>query len=211
MQQQQQANKTPCQKLCDNGIRFSISTKKKLMRPTSVERVEGGVDLAIEPIWIATMANPRAPPPTQLDGGRATATVTRGRTFADMVVGKPTPLADIEIPWKETKISADGQVWYQFTHEKIQKMVEPLKYAMVIKFLRKRPSVDDIRGYIKARWGLSEMLVIGAMGNPQQVLIRINNEADFVTTCSSSMAYRTDCSNGHQISKKIRDPLLLWY
>ncbi|CAA3017726.1 Hypothetical predicted protein [Olea europaea subsp. europaea] len=161
------------------------------------------------------MANPRAPPPTQRGGGRATAMVTRGRTFVDIVVGKPTPLVNIEIPWKESKISDDGQVWYQFTHEKIQKIAEPLKYVMVIKFLRKCTFVDDIRGYIKARWGLSEMPIIRAMGNPRQVVICINNEADFVTACSrryvTSMVYRTDCSNEHRILEKIRNPLLLWY
>ncbi|CAA2989423.1 Hypothetical predicted protein [Olea europaea subsp. europaea] len=106
---------------------------------------------------VATMANLRAPPPTQPCGGRVTASMARGSTYTDIVVGKPTPLPDIEIPWKQLKINSNGQIWYQFTNEEIQKIAEPLKYAMP---------------------------VIGAMRYPRHVLVRIMNEEDFVTTCS---------------------------
>ncbi|CAA3024617.1 Hypothetical predicted protein [Olea europaea subsp. europaea] len=132
---------------------------------------------------VATMANTRAPSPTQQGGGGVTAPVARGKTFVDIVFGRPTPLPNIEIPWKEPKTNSNGQVWYQFTHEEIQKTTEPLKFAVVLKLLRKRSSVDQIRGYIKVRWGLSEMPVIRAMRNPRHVLVRIMNEGHSDRTC----------------------------
>lgn len=65
------------------------------------------------------------------------------KTFADLVSTVPQPLPEMEVVFRPPKI-VDGEIVFHFSAEEIDRTAMPFRYSMVIKFLCKRPSLDDI-------------------------------------------------------------------
>lgn len=72
-------------------------------------------------------------------------------------------------------------MFFTFTQAKIQKSKETFRYDVVLKFQRHIPSLDQVRGFIKNRWGVISMLVVGQLQHSHNILIRLINEEDFAT------------------------------
>lgn len=110
------------------------------------------------------------------DGNSGT---SRGRSFVDLVVERPQVLLEVDIPLKEPRF-CEGEMFFLFSKAEIKQSVEPFRYAVVLKFLRRRPSLDHLCGFIKNKWELKAMPVVGQLRNPRNILVRITNEEDFV-------------------------------
>ncbi|KAF5472547.1 hypothetical protein F2P56_009258 [Juglans regia] len=104
-------------------------------------------------------------------------------SFAEMAVAAPQPLPEISVAHRVPKVM-DGEIFFQFSKEEINRSAEPFRFSIVIKFLRQRPSLDAIRAFIANRWGLSSIPVVSSMKLPRNVFIRLATEADFVKVLS---------------------------
>lgn len=71
-------------------------------------------------------------------------------------------------------------MFFLFSKAEINQSAEPFRFSVVLKFLRRRPSLDHIRAFIKNRWGLKSVLVIGQLQNLRNVLVRMAEE-DFIS------------------------------
>ncbi|GLT53316.1 hypothetical protein SLA2020_265970 [Shorea laevis] len=107
----------------------------------------------------------------------------RTRSFAEMVSATPQPIPEVRVPFRNPKV-VDGEICVQFSTEEIERSAAPFRYAMVMKFLKQRPSLDQIRGFINGRWGLVSPPVVSAMRKPRNVFVRFSLEADFIKAMS---------------------------
>jgi hypothetical protein len=87
------------------------------------------------------------------------------------------------VPFRNPKV-VDGEICVQFTKEEIERSAAPFRFAMVMKFLKQRPSLDQIRVFINGRWGLASQPVVSAMRKPRNVFVRFSLEADFIKAMS---------------------------
>ncbi|XP_042980144.1 uncharacterized protein LOC122310314 [Carya illinoinensis] len=83
--------------------------------------------------------------------GISATTPVRLRSFAELVQDSPQPLPEVLVPFRAPK-SVDGE----------------------------RPSLDSIRSFIRARWGLTKQPIVSSMLRPHNVFIRLSTEEDFV-------------------------------
>ncbi|XP_035539652.1 uncharacterized protein LOC109020983 [Juglans regia] len=104
-----------------------------------------------------------------INGGR--------RPFVDLVSVVPQPLPDMFVAFRLPK-SKDGEIFFQFSKEEVQRSAEPFRYSIVLKFLRNRPSLDAIRAFIHKRWNLDGVPVVSNMRHPRNVFIRMVSEED---------------------------------
>ncbi|XP_042972861.1 uncharacterized protein LOC122304669 [Carya illinoinensis] len=102
------------------------------------------------------------------------------RGFANVVANRPQPLPSMDISVREPRF-VDGEMFFTFSSAEVAKSTEPFRFAVVLKFQRRRPSLDQIRVFIKSRWGLKEMPVVGQLRNTRNILVRLINEGDFVS------------------------------
>lgn len=116
-------------------------------------------------------------------GPRLTATTGRLRMFTYMVSQSPQPLLEVEVPFHPAKM-IDGELCVIFSKEEIERSVTPFMYSMVLKFLKQRPSLDNIHAFIRSHWGLAAQPMVSAMGKPLNVFVHFSNEADFVKALS---------------------------
>ncbi|XP_042951450.1 uncharacterized protein LOC122287689 [Carya illinoinensis] len=72
-------------------------------------------------------------------------------------------------------------MYFVFSKAEVQSSAEPFRFSVVLKFLRRRPSLDQIRSFIQNRWGLRAVPVIGQLRNPRNVLVRLVMEEDFIS------------------------------
>lgn len=114
-------------------------------------------------------------------GGSHDPSSSAGRmwTFADLLSQMPQAIPEVPVPFWQPKI-VDGEVYFQFTKEELEKSTKPFRFAMVLKFLRQRPSLDRIHGFIHSRWGVMHQHVVSAMWKAQHVFIRFFHEDDFL-------------------------------
>ncbi|KAI9184707.1 hypothetical protein LWI28_000187 [Acer negundo] len=61
----------------------------------------------------------------------------------------------------------------------MERAIEDLKLALVLKFLSSRPSIDVLRVQIIKTWGFSEVSMINFMDN-NHVLLHLANEKDYI-------------------------------
>ncbi|KAG7941496.1 hypothetical protein I3843_16G046700 [Carya illinoinensis] len=109
----------------------------------------------------------------------ATADGGTGRpSFADLVATVPQPIPETSLPFRTHKL-LDGEVYFQFSREKISNFAEPFRYSVILKFLKQRPSLDAVRSFIHNRWGLSTSPIASSMRRPSNVFVRMANDADF--------------------------------
>jgi len=78
----------------------------------------------------------------------------------------------------------DGEVYVQFSRDEIERTVAPFRFAMVMKFLKQRTSLNRIREFINGRWGLVTQPVVSAMRKPRNVFVQFSLEADFIKAMS---------------------------
>jgi hypothetical protein len=103
----------------------------------------------------------------------------RTRSFAELVSVSPQPIPEVVIPFRSHQI-VDGEVCVQFSKDEIERSAAPFWFAMVMKFLNQRPSLDRIRAFINGRWGLVSQPVVSAMWKARNVFVRFALEADFI-------------------------------
>ncbi|XP_035540280.1 uncharacterized protein LOC118344244 [Juglans regia] len=105
------------------------------------------------------------------------------RTFAELVSQVPQALPEVSIPFRPPKC-VEGEFFVQFTKEELDRSAVPFRFSMVLKFLRQRPSLDRIRGFIHSRWGLTNQPVVSAMRKARNVFVRFSDEDDFLKSLS---------------------------
>ncbi|XP_042944611.1 uncharacterized protein LOC122278495 [Carya illinoinensis] len=103
--------------------------------------------------------------------------MVRSRTFVDLVSAAPQPIPAFDVPFRAPKV-VDGELCFLFSKDEIRKSAEPFWFSLVLKFLRRRPSLDAIRAFIRSRWGLSGIPVVSSMSKPRNVFIRFQSESD---------------------------------
>lgn len=97
-------------------------------------------------------------------GMRRSAVASLIQGYADIVVNRPQPLPEVDIPFREPHFN-EGEMFFMFSQYEIIKSTKPFQYAVVLKFPCRRPSLDHLRGFIKNRWGRRSMLVVGQLKN----------------------------------------------
>ncbi|GLT54592.1 hypothetical protein SLA2020_277800 [Shorea laevis] len=107
----------------------------------------------------------------------------RTRSFAELVSAPPQPIPEVVVPLRSPQI-VDGEVCVQFSRDELERSAAPFRFAMVMKFLKHRPSLDRIRAFIHGRWGLVTQPVVSAMRKPRNVFVRFSAEADFIKALS---------------------------
>ncbi|XP_042974693.1 uncharacterized protein LOC122306327 [Carya illinoinensis] len=118
------------------------------------------------------------------------------RGFSDVVVNRPQPLPSLDISVREPRF-VDGEMFFTFSPAEVAKSVEPFCFAVVLKFQRRRPSLDQIRIFIKSKWGLKAMPVVGQLRNSLNILVHLINEGDFVSVTARG------CSDVNGVPYKI--------
>ncbi|KAK0595455.1 hypothetical protein LWI29_006801 [Acer saccharum] len=76
-------------------------------------------------------------------------------------------------------VDINGELGFIFSEMKMVKVEEDFRFALVMKFMRFRPSIDRIRLSVVKTWGLTEIPTISFMDD-YHVLIHMKNEQDFV-------------------------------
>ncbi|XP_041025281.1 uncharacterized protein LOC121265657 [Juglans microcarpa x Juglans regia] len=107
----------------------------------------------------------------------------RRRLFVDLVSVVPHPLPELSVAHRVPK-SKDGESFFQFSKEEIQRSAEPFRFSIVLKFLRNRPSLDAIRAFIQKCWNLDGIPVVSNMLHPRNVFIRMTSEEDYMKALS---------------------------
>ncbi|KAK2648879.1 hypothetical protein Ddye_016368 [Dipteronia dyeriana] len=99
------------------------------------------------------------------------------RTYAS-TVSKLTDNSSFKIPLR-FPVDINGKLGFIFSETEMTKAAEEYKYAIVMKFLGVRPSIDVIRLNVAKTWSSVEILMISFMDD-YHVLIQMKNERDFV-------------------------------
>ncbi|KAF5465152.1 hypothetical protein F2P56_015183 [Juglans regia] len=116
-----------------------------------------------------------------LSEGPTRPSATAGRpTFADIIVESQKPLPEVVIPMRRRGFK-DGEMFFHFSPEELELSASPFRFAVVLKFFQKHPSLDRIRKFIKLRWGLTVQPVMGRMRKLACVMVHLTNEEDFCT------------------------------
>ncbi|XP_041004157.1 uncharacterized protein LOC121249521 [Juglans microcarpa x Juglans regia] len=89
----------------------------------------------------------------------------------------PLATAEFEVPFRAPKI-IEGELCFLFSKDEIKKSAEPFRFSSVLKFLKRRPSLDAIRAFIHSRWGLVGIPVVSTMSRPCNVFIQFQSEDD---------------------------------
>lgn len=76
-------------------------------------------------------------------------------------------------------VDINGEMGFIFSESEMVKAAEEFRYALVMKFMRFRPSIDKIRLNVVKTWGLQEISTISFMDD-YHVLIHMKSERDFV-------------------------------
>lgn len=113
----------------------------------------------------------------------------RPHSFADLVSQTPQAIPEVAFQFRHPKV-VDGEVFVQFSKEELEKSAKPFRFAIVMKFLHQRPSLDRIRSFIHGRWGLMAQQVVSTMRRPSHVFVRSSNEEDFLKAMT-----RGSCDN----------------
>ncbi|KAL6012688.1 hypothetical protein ACLOJK_003177 [Asimina triloba] len=100
-----------------------------------------------------------------------------GRSYAS-VVFNPVDNPSFKIPL-QFPVDIHGKLGFVFSKTEMTKVAEEYKFAIVMKFLRVRPSIDVIRLKVVKKWGLIEIPIISFMDD-FHVLIQMKNERDFM-------------------------------
>ncbi|XP_040987651.1 uncharacterized protein LOC121235368 [Juglans microcarpa x Juglans regia] len=95
----------------------------------------------------------------------------------------PEAIPEVNIPLRQPR-HVEGEVFVQFTKEELDRSAVPFRFSLVLKFLRQRPSLDRIRGFIHSRWGLSTQPMVSVMRKPRNVFVQFSNEDDFLKAIS---------------------------
>lgn len=103
----------------------------------------------------------------------------RIRSHANLGVQTPQPIPEVEVPLQPLKVF-EGVLYVTFTKEEIECSAQPFRFSLVLKFLSRWQSLDNIKGFCFRRWGLGAQLVISAMANPRSVFVRFSNEEDSI-------------------------------
>lgn len=94
------------------------------------------------------------------------------------VVLKPYASSSFKLPM-HVPVDVDGQPGFAFTKAKMARAAEDFCFALVLKFLRSRPSIDVIHLAVVKMWGLLEIPTISFM-DVYHVFIKLNSGRDFV-------------------------------
>lgn len=101
-----------------------------------------------------------------------------GKKLYAHVMANSSKLSTFRLPMLYS-IDIDGEPGFVFTKVEMAKAADDFKFALVLKFMRTRPSIDVIRNAVKKTWGLMEVLVISFMDD-HHVLLQMCNDLDFV-------------------------------
>ncbi|XP_071939135.1 uncharacterized protein [Coffea arabica] len=106
------------------------------------------------------------------------------KSFADLFSDKSsTPSLSVQA----TPSMHKGEPAILFSQDALDKLVAPYRFALVGKFSRRRPKLEDIRTFL-LKLDLREAVTVGLL-DPRHVLLRFHNEADFHRCWSRGIWY----------------------
>ncbi|KAF5450314.1 hypothetical protein F2P56_030677 [Juglans regia] len=76
-------------------------------------------------------------------------------------------------------VDVDGEPGLVFTEPEMSTAAEDFRFAIVLKFVRMRPTIDDVRLAIIKSWGLLEIPTVSVMDD-YHVLVKMQTERDFM-------------------------------
>lgn len=76
-------------------------------------------------------------------------------------------------------VEVDGQQGFMFSEVEMTRAAEDFRHALVLKFLRVRPSIDNIHLMVVKMWGLQEIPTFSFM-DAHHVFLNLHSERDFV-------------------------------
>ncbi|KAK3184522.1 hypothetical protein Dsin_031808 [Dipteronia sinensis] len=100
-----------------------------------------------------------------------------GKSFAQ-ALQRPIPSSKYRIPLRRPEL-INGDLGFVFSDAEMERAAEDLKYALVLKFLSSRPSIDVLRVQIIKTWGFSDVPMISFMDD-LHVLLHLANEKDYI-------------------------------
>ncbi|KAK3188863.1 hypothetical protein Dsin_028424 [Dipteronia sinensis] len=100
-----------------------------------------------------------------------------GKSFAQ-ALQRPIPSSKYRIPLRRPEL-INGDLGFVFSDVEMERAAEDLKYALVLKFLSSRPSIDVLRVQIIKTWGFSDVPMISFMDD-RHVLLHLANKKDYI-------------------------------
>lgn len=76
-------------------------------------------------------------------------------------------------------VDIDGEPRFLFMDLEMSKVVEEFCFALVVKFVRLRPTIDDVSLAIIRSWGLLEIPTVSVMDD-FHLLVQLKSEWDFI-------------------------------
>lgn len=113
--------------------------------------------------------------------------VETGRSLVDIEMNRPQLLPRIDLLIREPRLN-DGEIFFIFSKAEIKKFAEPFHFSVILKFLYRSPFIDIVRGFIKSRWNLHAMPMVGQLRNLRNLLVRLTNEEDFISVMARGNA-----------------------
>ncbi|KAF5481437.1 hypothetical protein F2P56_002087 [Juglans regia] len=98
-------------------------------------------------------------------------------SYVQIVSKVGTPSA-FKVPMRYP-VDVDGEPGFVFTEPEMSKAAEDFHFAIVLKFVRMRPTIDDIRLAIIKSWGLLEIPTVSLMDD-YHVLVKMQTERDYL-------------------------------
>lgn len=107
-------------------------------------------------------------------------TFQQGRSFLDAAKYSLGGEISTSLPLQlRTLELTKGELGFIFMDVEVKRLTEDFRYALIVKFLSSRPSIDWIRVTIVKTWGLLEVPVVSHM-DALHVLVQMQNEGDFI-------------------------------
>lgn len=104
----------------------------------------------------------------------------RTRTLDIICTSSPTPCPQPKfyLPLRKPEF-INGDLGVVFSNAKIDRVLEDSKFALVLKFLSKRPSIDVLCLKIIQTWGFMEASMVSFMDD-FHMLLHLANEKDYL-------------------------------
>lgn len=100
-------------------------------------------------------------------------TASSGQTYANVVAFSGPP-PSFKIPMRFA-VEIYGEQGFIFSDAEMNRAAEDLRFDLMLKFLKFRPSIDKIRIEVVKTWGFSKIPMISIMDD-YHVLVQLRNE-----------------------------------
>lgn len=96
-------------------------------------------------------------------------------------LSRPLPHPKYKLPLRKP-VLINGELGFVFSDMEMGRAAEDLKYALVLRFLSRRPSINILRRSIIKSWSFFEVPMISFMDD-FHILLDLSNEGDYLHHC----------------------------